>query len=424
MTRWSTTQELGAAPEKVGVERSLGRPTEQVPRGAAVAGHHRRLDDAEQAEIDGVGSRGDLEAGGIRQPGVLLSPVAQERVPAGDPENRGDADVLEAGRQRQRRVQAGADPVAEDVARSAHLLAVAPARRWGGVVDPQVVNRLKHRLDDGVDPLARDVLRLQRAGARRFLEQGGSLGDDGADRGVVRLDEGREQLEGQHRCRGVEGPLPRREDPDRRVGDDLVAGRSRSGPERHRDGDLGGRLLLEVGHVLRVEADGGVVDDEGDVTARAVDMALPRAGDDHAVRVTDLGPDDEIFHRPARGGEPEHDAVEEGQATVRHRVVDDRRREDLDLRPPGHDRSLGDWWERSVASERPAWRAGWGLGSASRYVPGPLATARGNTRGHRGAHRAPKGRLPTELTTELAGGPRPVSGSSKASRPRCRPEPA
>ncbi len=154
------SEEVLAAAMEVGVERRLGRSTEEVVRRATVERHHRRLDDTEQAEVDRVGTRHDLEGGGVRQAGVLLTPVAEKRVPAGDPEHRGDADVLEAGRQSQRRVEARADQAIEDVARRADLLAVAPARRRGGVVELKVVGGLEDRLDDRVDPLLPDVLDL------------------------------------------------------------------------------------------------------------------------------------------------------------------------------------------------------------------------------------------------------------------------
>jgi hypothetical protein len=80
-----------------------------------LAGDHGRLDDAHQAEVDGVCRWGDLEAGRVGQALFAAAAVPEEGVPAGYPDHRGDADVLEARRKRDRRVEAGADPLLEHV---------------------------------------------------------------------------------------------------------------------------------------------------------------------------------------------------------------------------------------------------------------------------------------------------------------------
>ena len=44
-----------------------------------------------------------------------------------------------------------------------------------------------------------------------------------------------------------------------------------------------------------------MVDDEGYARAQAVDVVLPRAGQDVALGVDDLGVDEEVVHVPAAG---------------------------------------------------------------------------------------------------------------------------
>jgi hypothetical protein len=129
------------------------------------------------------------------------------------------------------------------------------------------VDRREDRVDHRVDALGVDVRDLQAAALGAVGEDRGRPGDDRPDRRVVRLDERRQQLQEEHGGGRVEGPLPHGQHPDRDVGGaQLLAGRG------DRDEDLGGGLLLELGEVPRVEADRGMVDDEGYAGAQAVDV--------------------------------------------------------------------------------------------------------------------------------------------------------
>ena len=78
-----------------------------------------------------------------------------------------------------------------------------------------------------------------------------------------------------------------------------------------------------------------MVDDEGYARAQAVDMVLPRTGQDVALGVDHLGMDEEVVHVPGARRDGDDDAVEERDPAVGHGVVDDRRGHDLDDRAWG-----------------------------------------------------------------------------------------
>ena len=172
---------------------------------------HCGLDETDLAAVDLV----DQVPAGHRQVlgHVLLGPpVADERVPGQDHNERLDAEILQHARHEDRRVQAGAQTSFEDVLGSAHSLSVlSPAGGRHRVSDVVVVDGVAQRLDDLRDPFGRALVSLQRAGScAPSQNRGGDAAERGQDR-LLRLDEGRKGG-GVVAVPAAEDPLPRRED--------------------------------------------------------------------------------------------------------------------------------------------------------------------------------------------------------------------
>jgi hypothetical protein len=66
----------------------------QIGAGLAHRGEQRRLDQADQAEVDEV-DQGSGVGGGGALGAALLPPVAEERVPLGQPQQWPDAGLLQ-----------------------------------------------------------------------------------------------------------------------------------------------------------------------------------------------------------------------------------------------------------------------------------------------------------------------------------------
>ena len=137
-------------------------------------GQRRRLDQTHVAQVEVVH---DLARIGDddRPERALVAPPPEERVALDDPEQRADAGLLQAGCHDHREVQTGADPLPNDLAGGAHLLAgvlhpTVPAGRRVGVGDAQALEGLVHGSHDVVDPLDVGLVALDGRATRAGLE--------------------------------------------------------------------------------------------------------------------------------------------------------------------------------------------------------------------------------------------------------------
>ncbi len=250
-------------------------------------------------------------------------------MPAGDPHDRVDAEMLEGGGEQHGRVQAGADLVFEDVAGGADLLAIAPRGRWLGIEDAIVVDGRADGLDDGIDAPGGHVADGERPRAGRALEQRRGPPDERSERRMVGLDECREQLERQQRGVRVDDPLAGGQHPDGGVSpaDGLAFG-----GHRHREVAMGG--LVEPGHGRGVELQRRIVEDDLLSGVEAFDVVRPRLGEGVALVIDEPGRDLHVPQRRRRrlGGQAEGDPVQHADSVVRHSVIDDGSDDALDPR--------------------------------------------------------------------------------------------
>ena len=314
--------EIGRPAQEIAVPRRLAGTADEISRRAALAGDHGRLEYPHQLEVDGIRGHRHLRRGGVGQPSFGFAPVAEERVTESDPDDRCDPDVLQGGREQHRGVEAGADAIGENVAGRTDLLAVAPARRWLGVEDLSIVDRGEDRADDLVDPLRLGVVDAERPAAGGLCQQLGCFGDQRRQRRVIGLDEGRQELEGQHWRVRFEGPLAGGEHADRMC-------RRADRVARCTDlyDDLGSRLLLHSGQVGGVEPQGGLLDGQRSVGLETLHEVLPGATE-HGTEGIDQPSRGEHLRQRLAGGDG--DPVEERQTVVCHRLIHLGRGEYLD----------------------------------------------------------------------------------------------